>query len=217
MGRKLPPTISPEDEKYTRDMLDLERGPYMQIEDSLRYLYMRYVYQDQIPEYSYPDLGKPLPPPHNVSLQELDRATPEERIEILERLTYIYCCKSEYDRVCAEALIRLLLMHLEQGLEVPGILQSWAYKAALIYKPKFSRDVTRTPNEDHRAHLIYQHLKPKYGCSDEAVYGIIADMKAALNAKVDGSGNTVKSAIKRAKGSTKEIFDKRNPLRKLVN
>ena len=129
----------------------------MPIEDSLRYLYMRYVWQDQIPEYSYPDLGIPLPPTHNVSLEELDRATPEKRIAILEKLTYIYCCESEYDRVYAEALRRLLLMHLEQGLEVPGGLQGWAYRAAVIYTPKFSPGGPGTPNEDHRAHPCLNH------------------------------------------------------------
>ena len=60
MGRKLPPKLSDEDKKYIRDLLDIEQGPYMPIEDSLRYLYMRYLWQDQIPEYSYPDLGIPF-------------------------------------------------------------------------------------------------------------------------------------------------------------
>ena len=188
----------------------------MPIEDSLRYLYMRYVWQDQIPEYSYPDLGIPLPPTHNVSLEELDRATPEKRIAILEKLTYIYCCESEYDRVYAEALRRLLLMHLEQGLEVPGGLQAWAYRAAVIYTPKFSPGGPGTPNEDHRAHVIRQYLKPKYGCSGEAVHEIIADIKAELNAKDCEPESTVDSAIDREKIRTKTLFDKRNPLRKPV-
>ena len=118
--------LSPKDKRYFLDLLDLKKGHFMPIEDTLRYLYIRYVWKDQTSDYSLLDIGKPLPLPHNVSLDELDRATPEERDAILENLIYVYSCWSEYDRVYVEALKQLLLAHLEHDVEVPGILKAWA-------------------------------------------------------------------------------------------
>ena len=208
--------FTPEDKKQIRDFLDDKHGPYMRIEDILHYLFIRYVWKDQVSEYSLLGFGKPLPPTHNISFEELDRATPDERTAKLERLIYIYICESEYNEVYVEALRRLLTAHLEHDIEVPGVLQAWAYKVALIYVPKYSRGNPGTPIEDHRAHLAYKYIKQKYGYSDLSICGVIAETKAELQGTEDESEDTVKSAIDRAKKRTKRLFDKRNRPKKLV-
>ena len=210
--------ISSEDTEYIRNLMDLEHGPFMKVEDSLRYLFIRYVWQDQIPEDVLSDLGEPLPLPHDMSLEEFDRATPEKREAMLENLIYIYSCGADYCLVYVEALRRLLFTHFEYGVEVPEILQVWANKAALLFEPKFSRGKPKAINNHHRAHLAYQYLTRNYEGSDLYFHGFIADRKAELRADLNdiGSTETVRDAIKEAKNITGWIFDKRNPLRELV-
>lgn len=196
MGRKLPPELSPEEDEYISKVLDFKQGFCIPIEDSLRYIFMHYVWKDQIPEDSRPDSGIPLLT-SNLSMLEFGLLTPEERDESLEKVIGIYISRSKKEEVYWEALARLLFVYFEHDVKIPRILQTWAYSLVVGQERKFRQGPKLEINKRLQTYHAYQYLRLCKQCTHENACVIIENKTGILFSTIEDSIKETKKMKKK--------------------
>ena len=192
--------LSPQEIRVLRNLLDIKQGGYMVREDFLCYLWL-----DQIPKDSRPNLGIPLPLDEEL-LKEMNRSTSEERANIQENLIIRYMENYRVDYESGEALRRLLVMLIKHEVEIPEALTLWAYAVAVALEPDLREGRRRVGNLDDRICEAFLYLVQYKNYDPSQAYKIIAEL-------ANKSSEAIRSSIRRTYSCIERILSRRGLVR----
>ena len=180
--------LSPEDECFLRDFLDVQSGKYLLTTDTLLFLW-----RDEIPRDKLSALGVPLP---KVEYRLIDHKEMEDmRLAVIRR----WIMHWRFDQHRVEALQRLLKVLVEHERPIPEPLQAWAFQLAIeatVHRPQ-----GRQPNLEinWRIYSAFRFLTQDKHFSNNAAYKLIAE-------KTCRSPETIKSTVREKKALFLSMF-----------
>ena len=164
--------LASDENNFLKDLLDIKQDLFMKWEDVLCYLW-----SDQIPNVSRPDLGIPLPLAERLQEAIMD-GTPT-----LDDLIEQWVENSQEGNdwwEWWEGLRRLLKMLTEHNLQIPGPLQVWASRMAIDGVPKPPKGPREKVNYDARVYWAFRFLTHDKNLSRTTAWKIIADISSQI-------------------------------------